>query len=75
MFCTCEYHDLASKLMRAKNNRGHGALSFMKTLALCLFSHKTTLVEKMASIHPISPQTVQSAAKEGISLGSFQNVG
>jgi hypothetical protein len=34
-----------------------------------------TLVEKRASIHPISPQTIRYAAKGGISPGSIENVG
>jgi hypothetical protein len=33
------------------------------------------LVEKRASIHPISPQTDRPVAKGGNSPGSFENVG
>jgi hypothetical protein len=43
-----------------------------------LFKHSlgsSPLVEKRASIHPFSPQTIRSATNVSISLGSNENVG
>jgi hypothetical protein len=55
------------------SNLNLGTLPSLHTVFILLLI--LTLVEKRASIHPISPQTLRPEAKGDISPGSFKNVG
>jgi hypothetical protein len=57
-------HGNVVKYLQAFFSKRHESINF-----------KLTLVEKRASIHPVSLQTIRSATNMNISLGSNENVG